>query len=86
MKQKFYKILTIFIKNILSFLIGGSLGILFTIIFAEPFLKFAINKDVGLGIIALAPVVLLFYLLFFTVLGGILGVFAYNIIKNFKQK
>ncbi len=73
-------------RNIMAFLAGGLLGIFTVVVFAEPLLKYAINKDVGLGIIALAPIIIIMYSLIFGTIGGILGIIIYNLFRTHKQK
>lgn len=85
--QKIYKTLFVILKNILAFIAGGIAGMAITLLFARPLLESAIKKDVGLGIIALAPVVLIIYSIIFGIIGGISGIIVYNLFKKiFKQK
>lgn len=86
MKQKIFKIFLALIKNILAFLMGALFAISIIILFAEPILKHSINKNVGLGIIALAPAVIIIYSVFFGTGGGILGIVIYNLIRIKKKK
>ncbi|MDO8443080.1 MAG: hypothetical protein Q7S81_02390 [bacterium] len=86
MKQKLYKILSVLLKNLLIFLIGGLLAIAATLLCAEPLLKAAIKQDVGLGIIAVAPVLIVIYGIIFGIAGGIISVITYNLIKFIKQR
>jgi len=67
-------------------LAGAILGVLVVIIFTEPLLRHSITKDVGLGVIALAPAIIIIYLILFGLIGGILGVIIYNLIKTYKQR
>lgn len=84
--QKFRKILSIAVKNFFAFLIGGVSGAAAALLLIEPLLKYSIKKDVGLGIIAVAPFLIIFYLILFGVAGGALGIIVYNLIKFFKRK
>jgi len=86
LKRKIYKFFSTVLKNLISFFVGATFGILTVIMFAEPLLKFAINKDVGLGIIALAPAMLIMYSLIFGIIGGVLGIIGYNLFKVYKRK
>lgn len=86
MKQKIYKIFLALIKNVLAFFMGAALTILIIIIFAEPILKHSINKDVGSGVIVLAPAILIIYSVFWGIGGGILGIAIYNLIRIIKNK
>ena len=85
-KQKIYKIFLVLIKNILAFFVGAIFTVLIIIIFAEPILKHSINEDVGLGIIAVAPAVIIIYSVFFGTGGGILGIAIFNLIRIKKRK
>lgn len=86
MKQQIYKLSRAIFKNILAFAVGGILGIATTLLFAKQLLESAINKDVGLGIIALAPVLLIIYAIIFGAIGGIIGIIIYNLNKFFKRR
>ena len=86
MKQKIYKIFKIFLKNFIAFLVGGVLSVPITLLLARPLLESALNKDVGLGVIVLAPALILIYSILFGIAGGIAGIIIYNLIKFFKRK
>ena len=79
--QRLYAWLAVFAKNALAFIAGGSAGVFAVIVCAEPLLRYTITKDVGLGIIALAPVALLLYIVLFGFIGSVLGVLIYNVIR-----
>ena len=81
MKQKILKIFFFIVKNLLAFLAGSVLGVLTVIIFAEPLIARAINKDIGLGIIAVAPILLAFHFIIFGTIGGIIAVILYNVAR-----
>lgn len=85
MRQQIYKLSHAILKNILAFIVGGVLGIAATLLFAKQLLESAINKDVGLGVIALAPVLLIIYAVIFGAIGGIIGIVVYNL-KFLKHK
>ncbi len=70
----------------MSFITGGAFGIFLTVIFAEPLLRFAIKRDIGLATVALAPIVIILYALIFGTIGGILGIIIYNIVKHYRRK
>jgi len=84
--QKIHKLLLIILKNFLGFLAGGLLGVIATLLAAKPLLESVIHKDIGLGIIAVAPVVILIYLIIFGTAGGILGIIVYNLIRRKAKK
>jgi len=75
----------ILLKNLLVFIAGVILSLFATILFAETLLRHTINEDVGLGIVALAPMLIIFYLILFGILGGIIAVAIYNIVKILKK-
>lgn len=81
-----YKILITILKNILAFLAGAILGVLIELFFIKFILVSTLTKDVGLGVIALSPVVIIIYSILFGGLGGILGIIVYNLIRYFKRK
>ena len=83
MKQKIYKIFLAVIKNLLAFLAGGILGVLAVLLLAKPLVESAITKDIGLGVIALAPAILVIYAIGFGTAGGVLGVVGYNVFRLF---
>lgn len=84
--SKAFKILKTIFKNILAFLAGGILGILSALLYAVPLLEHAVKKDVGLGVIVVAPVLIVFYGILFGTAGGILAIILYNLIKYIKRK
>ena len=86
MKYKVSKVFFTIFKNLLAFLAGGILSVLTTLLFAKPILEFAVKKDVGLSIVALAPVLILIYSILFGIVGGLLGIVIYNLIKFFKRR
>lgn len=86
MQPKLYKILITLLKNILVFAAGGVLGLVAVVLFAKPLLERVLTKDVGLGIIALAPVMLLLYAIVFATIGGIIAVILYNVIRFIRRK
>lgn len=81
-----YKILITILKNIFSFLAGAILGVLIELFFVRSLLVSTLTKDVGLGVIALVPVVVIIYSVLFGGLGGSLGIIIYNVIRYFKRK
>ena len=76
----------VFLKNFLAFLAGGVAGVMGVILYAWPLLEAAIKKDVGLGIIIVAPVIFMMYAIVFGTLGGVAGVLVYNGVKLIKRK
>ncbi len=62
-------------------MIGAAIGILMVFIKAEPLLRSAIPKDIGLGVIAVAPILILFYAMFFGTIGGVIAIVLYYVIK-----
>lgn len=86
MRQQIYKLSRAILKNLLAFAVGGILGVATSLLFARQLLESAINKNVGLGIIALAPVLLIIYAVIFGTIGGIIGIVIYNLNKLIKSK
>jgi len=74
-------------KNILTFLVGAIMGLIvnITLVFPSAIQKIATEKDVGLGIIALAPALFIIYGIISIVIGGFLAIVIYNIIKRKKR-
>lgn len=85
--MKIAKILKAIGKNALTFLVGAVIGLIIniTVIFPSAIQKVASEKDVGLGIIALAPVLFIIYGIISIVIGGFLAIVIYNIIKRGKK-
>ncbi len=75
-------------KNVLAFLTGAIIGLIvnITLVFPSAVQKIASEKDVGLGIIALAPVLFIIYGIISILIGGFLAIVIYNIIKRKKIK
>lgn len=84
--KKLSKVLSFILKNFLIFLTGGVLGLLSVLIFAEPLLEHSIKKDVGFGVIAVAPLLLVLYGILFWLGGGILAVAVYHLIRSFAKR
>lgn len=80
------KVVRTILKNFLVFISGGVLGAAVCLLFLRPLLQAGIKKDVGLGIIAVAPVITIFYLLLFFAGGGIAGILFYNVYRIFYKK
>lgn len=80
------KWLAMLLKNTLAFLAGGVSGVLVAVLFAEPLIRRSVSEDVGLGIIAVAPVVLILYSILFGAVGGVSGIIIYNIIRARRRK
>ncbi len=85
--MKITKILKTIGKNVLTFLVGAIIGLIvnITLVFPSAIQKIASEKDVGLGIIALAPVLFIIYGIISIVIGGFLAIVIYNIIKRKKR-
>ena len=86
LKPNIYKLLAVVFKNLAVFLVGGVMGAVATLLFAEPLLKATIKQDVGLGIIAIAPALLVIYSLILGLAGGFLAIIIYNLTKLKKRK
>jgi hypothetical protein len=57
-----------------------------TLLCAKPLLELAIKKDIGLGIIAIAPVLILIYSIIFGIIGGFIAITIYNLAKFINRK
>lgn len=84
--KRFSKITSAIFKNLLVFLVGGIIGILNALVFAKPLLAHTLKKDIGLGVIAAAPLLLLFYSVLSGLAGGILAVIVYHLVRFIKRK
>ena len=82
--MKIAKIFKTIWKNICIFLVGAVIGLIIniTVVFPSAIQKVAMEKDVGLGIIALAPVLFIIYGIISIVIGGFFAILIYNIIKR----
>jgi hypothetical protein len=80
-RQQLYYIFIWLLKNLLIFMVGAALGIFVVFINADSLLKAAIPKDIGLGVIAVAPILILFYAMFFGTIGGVIAILLYYVIK-----
>jgi hypothetical protein len=85
-KEKIFKILKALIKNIFVFIGGFIAGSIIVFIFAGKLLAPLAEKDIGLGVIAVAPIMILLYIIMFGTLGGVLAVIIYNIRRYRKRK
>ena len=75
-----------FIKNAFVFLGSGVFS--FVVIFSfskKSILGLLNNKDMGLSAVVLAPVFLIYFVVF-GIAGGMLGVIIYNLVKFFKRQ
>ena len=65
-------------KNILAILIGGLIGGILSIPFTLIWIK-NIGPQVGLGIIALVPVMFILFFIFGAIIGVVLGLLVYHL-------
>jgi len=86
MKEKLLKFFKALLKNILVFIFGAVLGMATTLIFIKQLLEPLADKDIGLGIIAVAPIMIFFYLIMFGLTGGTIALIYYNVRKYIKKK
>ncbi len=86
--MKIAKILKTIGKNAISFLAGAVIGLIvnITLVFPSAIQKVASEKDVGLGIIALAPVLFIIYGIISIVIGGFLAIVIYNIVRRLLRR
>ena len=85
-KQKKKNLFLIILKNIASFLFGAIAGELVLLVFFLRLILEKVAEKAGLGIIALAPILLIFYGFLFGLIGGILGIIVYNVYKKLRKK
>ena len=85
-KQKKKNLFLIILKNIASFLFGAIAGELVLLVFFLRLILEKVAEKAGLGIIALAPILLIFYGFLFGLIGGILGIIVYNVYKKLKKR
>ena len=73
-------------KNLGAFILGGTAGVIILFIFLlKKYLEGAATA-VGMGIIALAPVLVIIYSITYFVLGGFSGLILYRAYKFWKRK
>ena len=84
-KQKKKNLFLIILKNIASFLFGAIAGELVLLVFFLRLILEKVAEKAGLGIIALAPILLIFYGFLFGLIGGILGIIVYNVYKKLRK-
>ena len=86
MAKNIRKILKGIFKSLGAFILGGTAGVIILFIF---FLKKYLERvatDVGLGIIALAPVLVIIYSVTYFVIGGFSGLILYWAYRLWKSK
>lgn len=74
------------LKGLAVFIASGLIGIVALFIFSLKSNLENAAKDVGLGIIALAPALVIIYSIVYFLAGGFLGLSAYLIYKYWKHK
>lgn len=84
------KIIKIILKNLLLFLLSGIIGIVAFFIYGIKVWLPSYASKIGLGAIALLPVVLIFSVIIGFFFGGIVGILIYHLYilikKNLKKK
>ena len=83
--KKFKAIFKYILKNIGVFLFGGIIGIIFSLVLMKGLLVISISKDVGLGIIALAPIFMIFWIIALGFFGGVMAIIIYQLIRFLKK-
>ncbi len=71
------RVLKEFFKGLGVFILGGVVGVavLFVFFIEDVFAK--VSTDIGLGIIALAPILVIFYSALYFIIGGVIGLVLY---------
>jgi len=72
-------------KNILAFLLGGVAGVVVSAIYVLKLWLPSSAPDIGLGVIALIPAVLIIYGFFGFFVGGIFGIATYQVARRIKN-
>jgi len=72
-------------KNLLVILIGGLTGGIISIPFTITWIK-TIGPQVGLGVIALIPVMFILFFIFGAIIGAVLGLLVYHLFIKEKSK
>ena len=84
--MKIKQIFSFLWKNILVFIVGGVIGIAVSMFYLFQFWFPANGGKVGLGIIAIIPIMLILFAIMGLVIGGIFGIIIYQIIRFIKKK
>jgi len=84
--MKFWPLLKTISKNIIAGLSGAIIGILISMIYLITMWLPANAKRIGVGIIAVLPVMVILFSLLGIAIGGIVGIVIYHIIRLIKKK
>jgi len=79
--MKFKQFLKILGKNLLAGMGGAVIGIIVSVLYTIVIWLPANSEKIGLGIIAVLPVMIILFSILGIIIGGILGIILYQIIK-----
>lgn len=84
--RKISRILIVILKNLAIFLFSGLLTVLLIFLFSKKnIIDLVSNPDLGLGIIAIIPVLIIYFIIF-GIAGGLLGVIIYHLFNFFRKR
>ena len=78
--------LKIILKYIAIFILGGFVALAYLFVFSLKGLLEKTGAEVGLGIIALAPVLIIIYGIFYFLIGGVLGVIIFVVFRMLRKR
>jgi len=79
-------IVKIIAKNLFAFLIGGILSTILSLIFLIQYIAIKTAPGEGFGMIIGTVIMFFFWLIVFALIGGLLGITTFNLIKYFRKK
>ncbi len=80
------KILKDILKSLGMFILGGIAGVIILFVFFLERIFAGISTDIGIGILALAPILIILYSILSFVLGGFSGLILYWAYRFWKHK
>ena len=84
--MRFGQLLKKISKNLLAGLGGAIIGVIIFIVYLLKIWLPANAEKIGLGIIALIPVMFILFSIMGTFMGGISGIVIYHIVKSLRKK
>jgi hypothetical protein len=78
--------LKIILKYFIVFVLGGIIAVAYLFIFSIKGLLEKIGLEAGLGIIALAPVLIIVYGIFYFLIGGICGIILLVVFRMLRKR
>ncbi len=84
--SKFLSIIIFLLKNVTVFLGSGILvSLVIFLVSKKSLMEVVDNGEASIGVLALIPVLMVYFILF-GIVGGVVGVIVYNLIKFFKRR